>query len=163
MKREMCLLCTLLLAAGCTAAIAENSDVYGFSKGQQENEARHAVYAQLANHEATVDKSGYTDAHAQEGEAEAASLTVSDAEMLLEDGVIDQATLDRIVAYAADKHTNISSIYADVNGMSPAERNEAFAARKSSDSDTGDSVAELLEAGVITQVQADAMNAWLTK
>ncbi|MGN1019674.1 MAG: hypothetical protein ACI4O7_04810 [Aristaeellaceae bacterium] len=159
MKRVLCLLCALLMAAVCTAGLAEGNDAYGYSKGQQENDARHAVYAQLENHDTTVDKSEYTDVHANG--AEDVTLTLSDAEAMLEAGVIDQDTLDRIVAYAAEKHADISSIYADVSGMTPQERNAAFAARKSRDGDTGDTVAELLEAGIITQAQADAIIAWL--
>ncbi|MGN0763766.1 MAG: hypothetical protein ACI4MK_10255 [Aristaeellaceae bacterium] len=161
MKKEICIVCTLLMAAGCTAAMAESNEAYSYNKGQQENAARHAVYAQLENHDTALDKSDYVDAHAQE--AEDVFLTLSDAEELLEAGVIDQATMDQIAVYAAVKHADISNIYADISGMTPAERNAAFAARKSSDGDTGDSIAELLEAGVITQDQADDINAWLAK
>lgn len=47
--------------------------------------------------------------------------------------------------------------------MTPAQRNEAFAARKSADASMGDTVAELVAAEIITQEQADAINAFLVK
>ena len=47
--------------------------------------------------------------------------------------------------------------------MTPAQRQEAFAARKSADSNPGDTVADLLAAEIITQEQADAINAFLAK
>ena len=75
-----------------------------------------------------------------------------------EAGVIDRATADAIKEYAADKQRQIHSRYTDVSGMAPAERRAFF---EELDRTCGDSVESLLNAGVITQEQADAINSYL--
>ena len=44
-----------------------------------------------------------------------------------------------------------------MDSMTPQERSEAFASRKSADGGMGDTVQQLLDAEVITQAQADAI------
>ena len=44
-----------------------------------------------------------------------------------------------------------------------SQRREAFVARKSADSNFGDTAADPVAAGIITQEQADAINAFLAK
>lgn len=91
------------------------------------------------------------------------AIATLDTEALVDAGIIDQDTADKIVAYAATKHTNISAIYDGMDSMTPAQRQEAFAARKSADGNLGDTVADLVAAEIITQDQADAINAFLAK
>ena len=139
------------------AAFAEGTEAYGFQKGQQENDVRHAVYEQLENHDAPFDKSGYEDVHANGGAME----VTLDGTALVEAGVIDQETVDRIAAYAAEKHVDISAVYEGIAEMTPPQRAEAFESRKSSDGAEGDEVSELLTAGILTQEQADAIADYL--
>ncbi len=155
MKRFVSMLVAIVLFA--SVAFAEGTEAYGFQKGQQENDARHGVYAQLENHGTAFDKGGYADVHANGGAMEAAL----DVAALVEAGVIDQETADKIAAYAAEKHADISAIYEGIAEMTPQERVEAFESRKSSDGAVGDEVSELVEAGILTQEQADAIAAYL--
>ena len=159
MKRFANLFVVVLSICALTASVAfaEGTEAHGFQKGQQENDARHGVYAQLENHDTAFDKSGYADAHANGGAMEA----TLDVTALVEAGVIDQETADRIAAYAAEKHTDISAIYEGIADMTPQQRAEAFESRKSSDGATGDDVSELVKAGVLTQEQADAIADYL--
>ena len=161
MKRIVSILClaALLVSVLSMTAFAEGNENYGFNKGKTENESRHAVYSQLGKTTEQVDKSGYVDSHVS---ADAAIATLN-TDALVEAGIIDQETADKIAAFATAKHTNISSIYEGMDSMSPTARHEAFAARKSADNSQGDTVAELLAAEIITQEQADAINAYLNK
>ena len=161
MKRIVSIIClaALLVSVLSMTAFAEGNADYGFNKGKTENESRHAVYSQLGKTTEQVDKSGYVDSHVN---ADAAIATL-DTDALVEAGVIDQETADKIAAYATAKHTNISAVYDGMDSMSPTARHEAFAARKSADSNMGDTVADLVAAEIITQEQADAINAWLNK
>ena len=162
MKRNIISIVTLiaiLTVVLCGAAFAENES-YSFNKGKQENEARQSVYAQLPDHTESVDKSGYVDFDANGSEG---AIDTLNADALVEAGVIDQATADAIKAYATAKHENISGIYDGMDSMTPQERSEAFASRKSADGGMGDTVQQLLDAEVITQAQADAINEYLAK
>lgn len=161
MKRIVSIIClaALLVSVLSMTAFAEGNADYGFNKGKTENESRHAVYSQLGKTTEQVDKSSYVDSYVN---ADAAIATL-DTDALVEAGVIDQETADKIAAYATAKHTNISAVYDGMDSMSPTARHEASAARKSADSNTGDTVADLVAAEIITQEQADAINAWLNK
>ena len=162
MKRNIISIITLiavLTAILCSAAFAENES-YSYNKGKQENEARQGVYAQLPEHSESVDKSGYADFHANGSEG---TIDTLNTDVMVEAGVIDQSTADAIKAYAASKHERISGIYEGMDTMTPQERSEAFASRKIADAGMGDTVQQLTDAGVITQEQADAINAYLTK
>lgn len=75
-------------------------------------------------------------------------------------GVIDQQTGDSIAAYAASKHDGISEKYTDMSDMSPEERNAHFE-RFTDDGAPGDTLDELLDAGIITQEQAEAIKGYL--
>ena len=161
MKRIVSIIClaALLVSVLCVTAFAEGSDSYGFNKGKSENETRHAIYSQLGRASEQADKSGYTDSHVTGG----AAISSLNADALVEAGVIDQETADQIAAFAAARHTDISAIYDGLDSMTPAQRSEAFAARKSMDASLGDTVTELVAAGIITQDQADAISEYLAK
>ena len=161
MKRIVSIIClaALLVSVLSMTAFAEGNADYGFNKGKTENESRHAVYSQLGKTTEQVDKSGYVDSHANGG----STIATLNTDALVEAGIIDQETADKIASFATTKHTNISSIYDGMGSMNPTARHEAFAARKSADNSLGDTVAELVAAEIITQEQADAINAWLNK
>ena len=161
MKRIVSIIClaALLVSVLSMTAFAEGNESYGFNKGKTENESRHAVYEQLGKPTEQVDKSGYVDSHVNPD----VTIATLNTDALVEAGIIDQVTADQIKAYAATKHTNISAIYDGMDQMTPAQRQEAFKARKSADSNLGDTVADLVAAEIITQEQADAINAYLTK
>ncbi|MBQ9009854.1 MAG: hypothetical protein IJ088_11070 [Clostridia bacterium] len=162
MKRIVSIIClaALLVSILSMTAFAEGNADYGFNKGKAENESRHAVYSQLGKTTEQVDKSGYVDSHVN---ANSTTIATLNAEALVEAGVIDQETAGKIAAYATQKHTNISAIYEGMDSMSPTARHDAFAARKSTDSNLGDTVTELVTSEVITQEQADAINAYLNR
>ncbi len=80
----------------------------------------------------------------------------NDTESLVESGIIDQETADKISEYMSKKHEEISRIYDGMSDMSPTERHTAFAERKSS---RGNGLEELVDAGIITQEQADMIKA----
>ena len=161
MKRivSILLMAAVLACALTVFAVAEGSEDYGFNKGKNENESRHAIFGQLGKPDEQVDKSGYVDSHARSG----AAIETLDLEALVAEGILDQDTADKIAAFAAERHASISAIYDGLDAMTPAERNEAFASRKKADASLGDTVAELLESGIITAEQADAINAFLAK
>ena len=161
MKRIVSIICmaALLVSVLSMTAFAEGNENYGFNKGKSENEARHAVYSQLGHTSEQVDKSGYVDSHVNSD----AAIATLNTDALVEAGIIDQETADKIAAFATAKHTDISGIYDGMDNMTPAQRNEAFAARKGADAGPGDTVAELVAAEIITQEQADAINAFLAK
>lgn len=161
MKRIVSIIClaALLVSVLSMTAFAEGNENYGFNKGKTENESRHGIYSQLGHNDEQVDKSGYVDSHVN-GDSAIAAL---DTAALVEAGIIDQDTADKIVAWASTKHTNISAIYEGLDSMTPAQRSEAFAARKNADESLGDTVAELVAAEITTQEQADAINAFLAK
>ena len=96
-----------------------------------------------------IDKPIYVD-----NDATVATLNV---EALVEAGVIDQTVADKIKAYAAARHADISVVYDGRNSMTPAWRQEAFAARRNADSSFGNTASDLA-AGIITREQADAVN-----
>ena len=161
MKRIVSIIClaALLVSVLSMTAFAEGNESYGFNKGKTENESRHAVYEQLGKTTEQVDKSGYVDSHVNPD----ATIATLNTDALVEAGIIDQDTADKIAAFAATKHTNISAIYDGMDQMTPAQRREDFAARKSTDANLGDTVADLVAAEIITQEQADAINAFLAE
>lgn len=75
-------------------------------------------------------------------------------------GIIDQATADSIRQYAANKHTQLSGRYGSMGNMTPTERHAYYAGF---DRSGGDDLDALLAAGIITQEQAEAINAYLTE
>lgn len=142
-----------------SASAAEGTDgSYGYLSGRQKNSERHAQYEQAATLSTDADRSAF---FAEKGIGGAYSNAQHlDADALVAAGIIDQATADSIRQYAADKHTRISGRYAGMGDMTPTERHAYYAGF---DRSGGDSVDALLDAGIITQEQADAINAWLAE
>ena len=76
--------------------------------------------------------------------------------------MISQDTADKIAAYAAEKQNELHGRFAEKSGMTTQER-RTFYEGFSSDGAEGDSVEELLDAGIITQEQADAIMEWIAE
>ncbi|MGM9608102.1 MAG: hypothetical protein ACI3XJ_11415 [Oscillospiraceae bacterium] len=139
------------------APVEENiSSSYGYLAGQQRSTNRHAQFAQAAD--LTTDAERETFFAENEIGGAYSDGQQLDVEALVEAGVIDQATADSIREYAAAKQTQLHGRYGSLGGMTPAERHTFYG---SFDRNGGNSVESLLDAGVITQEQADAINAYL--
>ena len=78
----------------------------------------------------------------------------ADTEALLDAGIIDQATADKISEYMSKKHEEISAIYDNMEDISPDERHNIFAQRKTS---RKDGLEELVDEGIITKEQSDSI------
>ncbi len=112
-----------------TALAADDTSTYGFRKGK-------------ANHYGTGGEQTfvYSDSHH------------ADTETLIESGIIDQATADKISEYMSEKHREISAIYDNMANMSAEERHKAFAEKSTS---RKDGLEGLVEAGIITEEQSE--------
>ena len=143
-----------------SASAAEGTDgSYGYLSGRQKNSERHAQYEQAATLSNDADRRAFFAEKGIGGGAHSDARHL-DADALVAAGIIDQATADSIRQYAAGKHTRISGRYAGMGDMTPTERHAYYAGF---DRSGGDSVDALLDAGIITQEQADAINAWLAE
>ena len=136
MKHGLKRLCGYVIALSTvvftvTAFAADGTADYGFRKGK-------------ANHYGTGGEQTFVYSKSHH----------ADTESLVESGIIDQETADRISDYMSEKHEEISSMYEDMADMSAEERHAAFAERKAA---RKDSLGELVEKGIITQEQSDSI------
>lgn len=143
------------MAAGDETAASASC---GYLNGQKRCQERHTQFEQVSGIAGDEEREeAFRAAGIGRGGAyeEAPHLN---CEALAEAGVIDQDTAGRIADYAAGKHTGLHDWYAaKSDSLSPQER-RAYFANRPADVSGGDSVEELLEAGVITQDQADAIS-----
>ncbi len=124
--------CAIVLAITIftvTAFAAGESDDYGFRKGKAEH------YGTGGEQTFVYSKSHHAD-----------------TEALIESGIIDQETADKISEYMSKKHEEISSMYNDMKNLSPEERHTAFDERKNSHKD---GLEGLVDEGIITEEQYD--------
>lgn len=131
-KTTAVLAAAVVLASGSITTLAAEPDAsYSYRAGQERNASRKAKVQKL------------------------------DVEELVEAGVLDQETADRIAELGSKKHDAIHARYeGKAAAATPTERHtfyEGFAAGRTE----GNSVSRLVEAGVITQEQADAIEAYL--
>ena len=154
-------ICAVVSAAAMIAAagtvFAEETADYGYMKGKANHYGTGGeqtfVYSQTADAEddtASADYS-YRQGKAHRGGADSRRI---DSEALVEAGIIDQATADAIAEYASKKHEDISALHENAANMTPEERGAAFEERKAQRKDGAD---ELVEAGIITEEQAEAI------
>ncbi|MDY3920452.1 MAG: hypothetical protein SOZ59_15905 [Candidatus Limivivens sp.] len=143
-------LITLLLCGSCLSVHAEqDTSSYGYLTGQQESSSRRALFDGASGLTSDEAREAYFAANGIGG-GEYTDTQHLDAEELLEAGVIEQETADRITAYVSGKVSSIQGRYvADIGSMSPEERNAYYESFRK-DGSAGDTVAELLGAGVIT-------------
>ena len=148
-----------IIAAMGTVFAAENETAaYGYLKGKANHYGTGGeqtfVYSQKTD---TDDETENTaDYSYRQGKAHRGGMDKAhyDSEDLVEAGIIDQATANAISEYAAKKHEDISAMYENTADMTPDERRAAFEERKA---ERKDGVDELVEAGVITAEQAEAI------
>ena len=172
MKRTRILAAGLVLvgimaADGATTAFAVTATVsasdeaaYGYLAGQQRNIERKAQYQAVEGLTTDAEREAFFKAQSiGDGGAYGESQHL-DAEKLVAAGIITQDTADAIAAYASQKHDNIHARYESLSGMTNEQRH-AFYADVTGDGFAGDSDDGLLKAGVITQAEADAINAYL--
>ena len=150
-----------IIAAMGTAFAAEDETAdYGYMKGKANHYGTGGeqtfVYSPKADAE---DDTASADYSYRQGKAHRGGMDKAhyDSEDLVEAGIIDQATADAISEYAAKKHEEISAMYDDTADMAPDERHTAFEERKET---RKNGVDELVEAGVITAEQAEAIKAY---
>ncbi len=148
--------------AGKYYAGGEQGDVsaYGYLSGTQTNSDRHARFGQLAALTTDEERADFYAANGIGGDGPHSNDTHMDVDALVAPGVIDEDTADAIREYASAKHDAIHSRYASAGDMTPQERHEWYA---DFDRENGDSVEKLLQSGVITQAQADAIRDFLAE
>lgn len=150
--------------AASTFEIADNNTAtasYSYLSGQQKNADRSAQYEEIASLTTDAEREAYFEAHGiGVGSVYSASQHI-DAEALVAAGIIEQETADRIAAYASQKHDKIHARYESIDSMT-ADQRHAFYESFESDGFSGDSIDELVNAGILTQQQADAINTYLS-
>ena len=154
-------ICAVVSAAAMIAAagtvFAEETADYSYMKGKANHYGTGGeqtfVYSQKAD---TEDNTASADYSYKKGKAHRGGTEYGhyDSDALVEAGIIDQATADAISEYAAKKHEDISATYENMSDMTPDERHAAFEERKASRKDGLDA---LVEAGIITADQAEAI------
>lgn len=150
-------LSSVMVVSASAAEVTDGS--YGYLAGQQKNSERHAQYEQAATLSTDADRSAFFAANGIGGGAYSDAQHL-DADALVAAGIIDQATADSIRQYAANKHTQLSGRYGSMGNMTPTERHAYYAGF---DRSGGDDLDALLAAGIITQEQAEAINAYLAE
>ena len=160
----------LVLSMGLTALATESSlpnggeqgdtSAYGYLSGASKNSERHARFGQLAALTTDEERANFYAANGIGGNGPHSGETHMDVDALVSSGVIDEETAAAIQEYASAKHAAIHSRYADAGSMTPQERYEWYAGF---DRENGDSVEKLLQSGVITQAQADAIRDFLAE
>ena len=148
---------SVMVVSASAAEVADGS--YGYLAGQQKNNERHAQYEQATTLSTDADRSAFFAANGIGGGAYSDAQHL-DADALVAAGIIDQATADSIRQYAANKHTQLSGRYGSMGNMTPTERHAYYAGF---DRSGGDDLDALLAAGIITQEQAEAINAYLAE
>ncbi len=145
-----------VLTAGGVSAMA-SEDSYSYQSGRQQYESRHQIFTEAAQQTGDSAREAFLAANGIDGNSPNSDSPRLDAEKLAEAGVIGQETAEKIAQYASEKQADRHSGYARKSSMTSEERHSFYDGMKSQD---GDPVDELLAAGVITQEQADAIQAY---
>lgn len=133
---------------------------YGYLTGQQKNSSRHAAFETAAGITNDKERELYLAQQGIGGGGKYSTAQQLDTEVLVTAGVIDQAAADSIAAFVSGRHDEIHSRYGNMADMTPNERHAQYESFGSNGL-AGGPVDELLNAGAITQQQADAINAYL--
>lgn len=155
---------TMVVSIGTITALATEVDAssYGYLTGHQQNSSRHAQFENVASLATDEEREAFFATQDIGGDSPHNTVQHLDVEELVAAGIIDQTTADKIKSVASEKHDNLHARYESKSDMTPEERHTFFEDFKSDGSD-GDSISELLNAGVITHEQADAINEYLSK
>lgn len=159
------ILAAVLIAGSSLSALAEESTTentaapasYSYRSGQQQSQNRQGLFDEAAALTTDAERDAFFTENEIGGGAYSDAQHL-DAEALVTAGVIDQATADAITAYASEKHDAIHSAYESKSDLTPDERHAFFDSLQKDDFD-GDSVDELLDAGILTEEQAAAIHA----
>lgn len=148
--------------AGKNYAGGEQGDTssYGYLSGSQTNTDRHSRFGQKATLMSDEERAEFYASNGIGGNGPYSDSTHMDVSALISAGIIDQTTADAIKAYAAVKHEEIHNRFTDMSNATPQERHERYAGF---DREKGDSVDSLLQAGVITEAQAEAIRNFLSE
>lgn len=145
----------LLLSAGSFSALAAE-DSYGYLAGQQQYESRHKVFSEASQMTNDSEREAFLAENETGGKgSDKIQLNTED---LITAGVIDEGTAERIAQYASKKQKNRHEIYAGKTSMTPEERHSFYVSMKE---EPVDPVEELLNAGIITQEQANSITGYL--
>ena len=155
----ICIALACLVAAGGKGvfAAADSENGMSYRIGHQENLNRQAQYKTIGGFAGDEERHAYFKTNDIGGEGPYKSARHFDVESLLKAGVIDKTTADAIAAYASRKHDDIHARYQTMSGMTMDGRQAVYKSAKD-DGFPGDSMEELVKAGVLTQIQADAIN-----
>ena len=144
-------------ATPSTQSSTENS--YSYLTGQQSSQDRAVLFDKVSGFATDEERENYFEAQGIGEGSEYSEAEHIDAETYVEAGIINQDVADAITGYAAQKHAEIDQQYQSMEDMTPQEREQVFSG-VGNDGFDGDSLAELVDAGILTQEQADAMEAY---
>lgn len=154
----------VMMSAGTTAFAQKPDDsAYGYQAGQQQNVERRAQFEEIAALTTDEEREAYfAEQEIGVGGPNSTAQWI-DADELVGSGIIDQETADKIIVAASERNDVLHSNYAGkTDEMSPQERNDFFAGFKT-DGTAADLLTQLVEDGVISQEQADAVNGYLAE
>lgn len=116
-----------------------------------------SAYAEMTDKsEAPASK---TEMRELKGGRRSPGMSGTDTDSLVADGVISQDTADKIAAYMETKNAERQAEMEKVKAMTDEEKQAYFESGKNKDDVKKDMFAEMVEAGVITQAEADAIKA----
>lgn len=153
---------SLAATNSANSTASETSASYGYLAGQQKNSLRHTQFEAVSGFTTDAERKAYFEEQGIGGDGVYSAAQHIDAEALVTAGIIDQATADKIAVYASGKHDVIHGRYDGISDMTPDQRQALYESAETDGFD-GDSVSELLNAGIITQEQADAINSYLAR
>lgn len=167
-----CLAMTGLLVAGGTGPVFAASTTaatddcildssYGYLVGQCQQDNRHAQYDVAASFTTDAQREAYFEAQGIGSNGAHGASQYINAGALVAADIIDQETADTIMSYASQKHDKIHAQYENRADMTPEQRHAFYDSFEDKDF-WGNPSGELLNAGVITQEQADAINSYLS-
>lgn len=159
-------LTSLLMGVSSINALAADTTVnnststnYGYFNGQQKNADRHTQYESIAGFTTDEEREAYFEANGLGGKMNN-DKEHFDIESLISIGIINEETADQIAEYAAKKHENIHSYFEQTSNMTSNQRHELYNS-SINDSYSGNLIDELVDNGILTNTEANAINDYL--
>ena len=146
----------VLSATGISALAADES--YGWQSGKAQYESRHKIFTEAVQQADDDAREAFFAANGIGGDGPYSDRARLDVEKLVEAGVIDQETAEEISQYVSDKQVQRHTAYAEKSSMTNDERHSFYTGMHT---DHAGPIEELLEAGIISQEQADAIEEYL--
>ena len=116
----------LTASVGTATAMAADNSSYSYLTGRQQNSSRHAQFEKAGTLTDDAAREAYFEEQGIGGDGAFHDGQHLDAEKLVEAGVIDAETAERIVEYAAEKHASIHTRMESKSGMTPQERRSFY-------------------------------------